>query len=1433
MGRKSIGFLLVAILILGGSYSAMSQIQAEFKADTLIGCDALVGVKFTDESSSTATSWQWDFGNGTVSTLQDPIVSYTSSGNYTVQLIVSDGGDFDTLVKVNYIKIFKGPTVNYKVDTLSGCPPLEVEFQDLSVVGDNPIKTWLWDYGDGSPPRNNPKHVHTYTTPGNFATSLLLVDTAGCSGTKNGSSISVLAGPIADFSTVGPSRTCQAPLTVSFVNNTLNKAPNVSYVWDFGDGTTSSLPNPTKVYTQQGFYTVKLFATNGFCSDSIEIKDFIQVTKSIASFSLPTYTPCLKDTLWFKNLSVGAEDFLWDFGDGTRSIEEEPFYVYQDTGTYNIKLSVSTNGSCREDTTIQVLINRPVAEFTSSPNYMCELGDTVEYTDISKGVQLNKWIFENGGGAPVTVKSGKNVSSIQTQGGNFDDTLVVTNQYGCSDTLAKAVNRIVDLPEIFIQQDTIIRCVPAVITFNDSIESNNPIVSYAWDFGNGNTSSAQLPPAQSFNQEGQYTIELKITDSRGCENLTRTSVELGVKTNPIAVIEKDTICFQDTVVIKETSNNLLIKSWQWFSVKDTLVRLIGGNKRQEVVRHKDTGSYDIRLITKNRLCADTVEVSPAYFVRVPKASPYFELDSCGYLSVSFFSNSIGANTFHWDLGDGTTSDSANVSHVFSREGIFKIKYDISDSLTQCAIIDSFNLRVSNIKNGLVAKDTIGCVPFQLSLTATDNLFVGYRWTINEELVGKNRQLNTVITEPGIYDVMVEFGTGFGCLDTSIQTIYVFKPEAEMEFNLLNECLPYEVEVKDLTNYDTTHAKIRWDFGDGSMSNNQLDTARYTIIDSIFTLGMYVENIFGCKDTIIYEDTIMTPNKSVDFEIKDSSLCVDELAEFTNLSIGERQTYSWDFGDGLFSTSQNATHKYQGEGEFEVNLRIQDATGCVLTTSKPNLAIVQAPPIVGFTADTLNANCFPLPVNFTDTSISPFINRWFWNFGDDGIGTVQNPFHNYNEPGEFDVQLIATTTFGCTDSLTKTAYIKTAGPIADFTISKDTTCKFEDVSFEIINAKDVANFSWDFGDGKDGTGSPALHQYRTTGNLKPILILEDASGTCFNFIEGEIFVEDVIANFTSSDTMGCEPYTINLTNTSQRADEWAWDFDDGGGSADYNTSYTYLSNGVYTIRMNIKNQNGCVDTAYQEVIVNRTPIAEVTADTTICEGDTILLIAKGADIYQWEPSTALGRPNNDITEAFPIRDISYDVYIRTVAGCRDSNSVNIEVQPKPEPYTLMDTALIIGEKVQFDVYSGASFSYLWSPDSAISCINCPDPTTMPFNSILYFVDISDPFNCFNSRDSVRVDIKVAFSLDFPKAFSPNGDGKNDKIFVRGWGLKELLELKIYNRWGEVVYESNDLNAGWDGTFRGQPQNVETYIYTIKALTFENEVLSKKGNFSLLR
>jgi gliding motility-associated-like protein len=141
--------------------------------------------------------------------------------------------------------------------------------------------------------------------------------------------------------------------------------------------------------------------------------------------------------------------------------------------------------------------------------------------------------------------------------------------------------------------------------------------------------------------------------------------------------------------------------------------------------------------------------------------------------------------------------------------------------------------------------------------------------------------------------------------------------------------------------------------------------------------------------------------------------------------------------------------------------------------------------------------------------------------------------------------------------------------------------------------------------------------------------------------------------------------------------------------------------------------------------------------------------------------------------------------------------------------------------------------VWSPADSLSCTACPFPFIQPTVSKQFTVTTTDAKGCYN-HSIVTIKILEQYSVDVPTAFSPNGDGTNDVIYVDGWGIKQLLEFKIYNRWGELLFESNDLKVGWDGKYKGEIQNVETYAYTVVAAMYSNTPpITKKGFIKIIK
>jgi gliding motility-associated-like protein len=188
----------------------------------------------------------------------------------------------------------------------------------------------------------------------------------------------------------------------------------------------------------------------------------------------------------------------------------------------------------------------------------------------------------------------------------------------------------------------------------------------------------------------------------------------------------------------------------------------------------------------------------------------------------------------------------------------------------------------------------------------------------------------------------------------------------------------------------------------------------------------------------------------------------------------------------------------------------------------------------------------------------------------------------------------------------------------------------------------------------------------------------------------------------------------------------------------------------------------------------------------------------------------------------------------LTGCRNSAHVTVMVQPEPD-ITVQpgDTSVIIGETVSLSADSLNDVIYSWSPSDGLSCSHCTSPVAQPFQTTDYTLTTEDTNHCFSKTYNVHIEIIEEYSLEVPTAFTPNGDNQNDVIYVKGWGIKKLLEFRIYNRWGNEVFFSDDINRGWDGMYNGKIQNIDTYVYTVTVELYNGSIRTKKGTINLLR
>ena len=425
-------------------------------------------------------TYLWDFGDFSTSTLTNPSHTYAGQGPYTVTLVaVSPYGCSDTETRLNYISLHLF-NLYAKSDVTGGCAPVTVHFSD-SVDYYQPIVSWTWDFGDGSPVSNSPTPTHTYNIVGVYQVVLTCVSANGC---IQHDTLQIGAGtlPTANF-TAAPTTICVNE-TVHFTNLSTNAN---AYLWNFGDGGDTST-NPNHTYLVDGTYTVTLIAYMNGCPDTFSIPNLVTVHPPTSGMSL-VYSCDTPTKVTFHNLSHGYTSFVWDFGDATtNAIDTNPVHTYAALGTYTVRImTYNSTWGCGDTTDYIVHLTLPIVDFTAPDTAICK-GDSAYFTAIitnTAGQQVShyEWSMADSVYSDTTpvFHFGFPVTGI------FDVTLSVIDAHGCVRTGTRTNYILVAKPDAGFSALPEEGCVPLNVLFTDT-STDVPgtfDVTRVWDFGNG------------------------------------------------------------------------------------------------------------------------------------------------------------------------------------------------------------------------------------------------------------------------------------------------------------------------------------------------------------------------------------------------------------------------------------------------------------------------------------------------------------------------------------------------------------------------------------------------------------------------------------------------------------------------------------------------------------------------------------------------------------------------------------------------------------------------------------------------------------------------------------------------------------------------------------------------------------------------------------
>ncbi len=1442
------GTHLVTLTATNGSETSTSTMtitvfpppDVSFTASDTVVC-AGEPVVFTGSGGGSGTfTYAWGFGDGSTGTGSPITHAYSAPGHYTTTLYVTNTTTscVASLVRPLFVEVMPAPTGGIAPIT-GGCnPPVSIGFASTSVG--TPALTYAWTFGDGGV-GSGATPSHTYGATGTYPIRLIVTDGNGCIDTVT-SSVTI-ADLAASFTL--PDTACVSS-TVTFLNTS---SSHTSRTWNYGDGGTSTGFNGSHSYSSPGTYTVSLNIVSGPCTATVS-HTIVILPGPAATITISPDEPCpAPTTITYTGSGPGGISYDWIFEGGVMASGNPVTHTYGTNGVKNVRMVVVDPVSgCRD--TVNATHNIYDIDFsaTATPDSGCvpltvlfdnDLITHVPPPGVSPypyGVTSYTWDFGDGatgvGGSPT---------HTYTAVGIYTATVTVLTDNGCTDTAHVRI-RVGAPPEVTFT------AAPTHVCYGDYVDIvftpviiHGPVDEWYWEFGDGggpvyDTSVPPLEVHHTYTLPGVFSVTV-VPSYRGCRGLPYTISDYITVDSPKAIMEDSVYC--------SPSNR--VKFWDLSMGDDTHLWIFGdgttSTEDDPVHDYPSLGGYTVQLATYNAAsgCRDTVSRT----IFLEGLVPDFTTDDalvCKGESVILTSTTTGGtpSAYYWyvdGLPLGTGATSPTYTRSFTDTGWHTITLVVQNALGCLDTITKTNyILVSGPSVDFSATPLSGCSP--LSVTFTDastatsgSVLTSYLWNFGDGTTGSGTPVSHTYVPAGSYSIKCVVTDNVGCRDSLTRPLYVqvYNPIAAFTVSNRNPCVSSPVTFNITT---PGVATALWDFGDGGTSTVLSPVHTYSAIGS-YNVKLTITDTHGCTHDTTYTAFINVNKPTAGFTMSDSvSVCPPLTVNFTNTSTGAT-IYSWDLGDGSSSTALSPSNLYLASGLYPIQLIATNVYGCKDTaTSAVNIFGYAG----AFTYTPLQG-CAPLTVHFIATlSNVPYIT---WDFSD-GVTSATSRSdtitHVYTTAGAYVPKLLLSDNTGCQTSSIGLDTIKVDEINPKFTTEPSPVCIGMDFNFVDSSTtywSPITTWEWTY-DGITSTLASPTYSISTPGTYPVTLKVTNGWG-CTGMVTRELIIDPPPVVTADPDTVVCVGDPATLHGYGAATYTWAppatlscTACNPTFASPTVETTYTVIGTDT----------KGCIDSATVTVGLRTHTTSRAWGDTAVCEGVPVQLFDTGAHTYLWLPPTGLN--NNTIYNpiARPNYTTIYTVIAQLGSCIPDTNHVTVVIYPLPTVDAGPNQRLLAGSKAQLHATGTDIDSYMWWPGETLDCTQCASPVASMSVMTTYNVDVTSIHGC-KASDSVTILLYCDNSQIFiPNTFTPNGDGQNDVFYPRGIGVKVIKTFRIYNRWGELMFERNNISLNdaenaWDGSYKGAGPKPGVYVYIMEALCYTGEDIVMKGDVTIIR
>jgi PKD repeat protein len=1254
---------------------------------SVIGTDV-----FFTNSSTNGTSYAWNFGDGGSSSQANPNHSYGTGGTYQVTLTTF--GSCGSVSVTKTVVLGSAPVATFSASPVSGCAPLSVQYTNQTTGTGN---TYNWTFPGGTPSSSTQANpVVVYQNSGVFNVSMQATNNIGNNTSTKNNYINVNSAPTANFTSI---------TNVGSVNFTNTSSGATSYIWNFGDGQTSTEANPNHIYATNGSYSVVMTATNA-CGTTTSTQTVAVLYPPIANFqSNPTASNgCAPLNVQFSSTSTGSiSSYNWSFPGGTPAVSNQanPSVQYLAAGTYSVSLTVSNASGNNTFSQNNIVVNStPNPAFTSVSS-----GLSATFTNNSTNANSYLWDFGDGNSS-----NSANPSYNYATDGTYSVTLTAFN--ACGSTVSSQNIIIQTAPTPNFGANVQVGCTPLTVQFSNTSSAN--ATQYSWSFPGGTPStSTQQNPVVQYLTAGNYNVSLTASNGAGSNVISKADF-ISAGFGPSATFSATSNGF----LASFTNTSVGANSYQW-NFGD------GGTSTLTTPQHtySNDGTYTVTMTAFNA-CGSTTETQTVTILTPPIANfSVAQTVGCTPFAVQFTNaSSSNATQYSWSFPGGTPASStvANPSVIYNSTGLYSISLTVSNGAGNNTVIKSDFI-------------SIGTAP-QTAFTSVNNGFLAtftnnstgansYLWSFGDGSNSTSANPSHTYQTDGTYVVTLAASNACGTTTSTSTLVIVTPPTAGFTSSGIFGCAPFTVQFNNTSSSNAT--QYNWTFVGGvpSTSTEQNPTVVYNNT-GVFSAVLTVSNAAGIN-TISSNNNIQVNGLPTSiFETNTTLANVVLTNNSTNAT-----SYLWDFGDGTSSTAQNTSHFYSSDGIYEIKLTTTNGCGSVVSTK--TITII-TPPTAEFTsAQTLG--CSPFSVQFNNASSSN-ATSWYWEFdgGSPATSTAQNPTVIYNNTGNFGVKLTVSNAAGTDEVLKNNLITVTTVPQTSFNVQSNNNGL---VAFN-NTSQNASTYFWDFGDGSTANTVDATHTYSSDGIF---LVTLTATNNCgqSTINQSITIVTPPVAVFNVSSTSGCAPLALTMNNSSSsNATAYSWVFDGGipATSTEQNPSVVWNTPGIYTIKLTVSNAAGTSE-LIQGIEVIGLPEAQFTTNTAglsvVCTNNST-----SADTYLWD----FGNGNTS-TEANPSFDFgttgTFTVVLTATNECGSNSKSQVVVISGSAPFPAIGIPNQVG-CVPFVVnFADASFgnptSWEWTFEGGTPATSNLQNPTITYNAIGSY-DISlKTSNIFGSSD----------------------------------------------------------------------------------------------------